>query len=73
MRMLAALAFVVGLASAQEVDALRLRIESLRPVDHVWRAVKWESCLLEGLERSRKEQKPILLWVFLHHPADERC
>ena len=54
-------------------DALQARIEAMKPDGHVWRDVRWETCLLKGLTRAREENKPVLLWVFLHNPNMERC
>ncbi len=45
----------------------------MRPARHVWREIQWKTCLLEGLQEARARNKPVLLWVFIHHPNDERC
>lgn len=60
-------------AYAQGPEKLRAEIESLRPQNHVWRQIKWINCPLEALRLSRQQQKPVLAWVFLGNPADERC
>ena len=57
-----------------DVETLRKEIEALRaPKDHIWRAVKWKTCLLDGLRESSRAKKPVLLWVFIHNPSVERC
>jgi hypothetical protein len=53
--------------------ALRAEIEALRPARHVWRAIPWKTCPLEALKESRERNKPVLAWVFLGTPTDERC
>ena len=53
--------------------ALRTEIEALKPAKHVWRAIAWKTCPLEALKASRQQNKPVLVWVFLGVPTDERC
>jgi hypothetical protein len=53
--------------------ALRAEIEALRPAQHVWRAIAWKTCPLEALKAAREQKKPIIAWVFLGVPTDERC
>ncbi len=53
--------------------ALQADIEALRPARHVWRAIRWHTCPLEALKASRRLEKPIIAWVFLGIPTDERC
>ena len=69
------LALYSGAAAAQEKgpDACQREIESLRPDDLVWKKAGWLNCPLEALRRSRAENKPIVVWVFLGNPSDERC
>jgi len=39
-----------------------------------WRKSEWKTCLLEALEASRVEKKPLILWVFIDLPVDDkRC
>ena len=60
-------------ASAKNPEALRAEVQSLIDTSDVpWRQITWESCLLEGLKRSREARKPLLLWVFIDRPADDR-
>jgi len=54
-------------------EALRAEIDALKPANHVWRAIPWKTCPLEALKASREQKKPILTWVFLGVPTDERC
>lgn len=53
--------------------ALQAEIEALRPVKHVWREITWKLCPLEALQAARAHNKPIIAWVFLGVPTDERC
>jgi hypothetical protein len=52
---------------------LQAEIEALKPKDHVWRRIPWKTCPLEALKAARTHKRPILTWVFLGIPADERC
>jgi hypothetical protein len=55
-------------------EAVKAEVEALRVPRVAWRAIAWKSCLLEGLEESRKQKKPVVLWVFIDRPADDaRC
>jgi hypothetical protein len=54
-------------------DALRDQIEAMRPAKHIWRAIDWKTCPLEALKAARGQKKPIIAWVFLGVPTDERC
>jgi hypothetical protein len=53
--------------------ALRAELEALKPRDHVWRAIAWKTCPLEALKAARAQKKPVIVWVFLGLPTDERC
>ncbi|MSR33087.1 MAG: hypothetical protein EXR99_16480 [Gemmataceae bacterium] len=81
-----ALAMVVGLLAsavwagetptdkkANSPEALKAEIEALIPAKHVWRAIHWKTCPLEALKASREQNKPVITWVFLGVPTDERC
>ncbi len=58
-------------SSPEEVLAA---VEALYVEDVAWRDIQWETCLLEGLEKSRAQHKPMSLWVFIDRPIDdERC
>ncbi len=54
-------------------EALQADIAALKPTEHVWRAIPWKTCPLDALKASREQHKPIITWVFLGTPADERC
>lgn len=55
-------------------EALKAEIEALKAAQVGWREIAWKSCLLEGLKESRKQKKPVLLWVFIDRPTDDaRC
>ncbi len=58
---------------ARSPEALQADIEALKPVQHTWRALAWETCPLEALKRARAQKKPVIVWVFLGLPTDERC
>jgi len=49
-------------------------VNGLKKEDVAWRKIEWRTCLLDGLKASRKQKKPIMLWVFIDRPIDdERC
>lgn len=79
MQAMIALAFLIlAPAMCQDItvsdpEALQAQIESLRPTTLVWREIAWIDCPLEALKLSREKRKPILAWVFLGNPKDERC
>jgi len=54
-------------------ESLQADIAALRPSKHAWREVAWVECPLEALKRAREEKKPIIAWVFLGYPSNERC
>jgi hypothetical protein len=54
-------------------EALRAEVEALRPPRVVWRDIAWKSCPLEALKEAREKNRPIITWVFLGSPVDERC
>lgn len=60
-------------AKPRAPEALQAEIESLKPAHHVWRAIAWTTCPLEALKTARAQQKPVIAWVFLGTPSDERC
>ncbi len=57
---------------AQTPQALKAEIEALKADKVAWREIQWKSCLLEGLKESREKKKPMLLWVFIDRPVDDR-
>ena len=53
---------------------LLAHVESLHVKDVPWRSIPWKTCLLDGIRESRKQHKPIVLWIFIDRPVDdERC
>ena len=69
------LALFSGAVAAQDKgpEAFQREIEALKQGDLAWRKAGWLNCPLEALRRSRSEKKPIIAWVFLGNPSDERC
>ena len=61
---------VISIRIPQDMKA---DIEALKPARHVWREIPWKTCPLEALKASREQNKPIIAWVFLGIPTDERC
>jgi hypothetical protein len=60
-------------AQQPAMDSLQARIEALKPAKVVWREIQWFDCPLEALRQSRAQKKPVIVWVFLGNPKDERC
>ena len=55
-------------------EAVKSEIEALAEGDVAWREIGWGTCLLEGLKVSRAQGKPVVLWVFIDRPVDDkRC
>tara|TARA_R110002073_G_scaffold304298_1_gene473015 strand:- start:210 stop:1058 length:849 start_codon:yes stop_codon:yes gene_type:complete len=55
-------------------EEIQSAIASLRVEDVAWRKIEWKTCLLDGLRASREQNKPIILWVFIDRPVDDkRC
>ena len=69
---MAAPEFVAAAKKAQTPQALKAEIEALKVDKVAWREIQWKSCVLEGLKESREKKKPMLLWVFIDRPADDR-
>jgi hypothetical protein len=54
--------------------SLKGPIEALPPAKLASREIQWKTCLLEGLQASREQGKPALLWIFIDRPVDDaRC
>mgnify|MGYP006089435817 CR=1 FL=1 len=85
---ISALLFVTGLIPAQQPDdlpghqqahaigtkALKEKIKAMRVQDVAWRKINWKTCLLDGIRASRKQNKPMILWIFIDLPVDDkRC
>ena len=55
-------------------EQVRSEVEALKKEDVAWRKIAWKTCLLDGLQASREQNKPIMLWIFIDRPIDdERC
>lgn len=55
-------------------EALLKEVEALKAPKPAWREIPWKPCLIEGLRESAEKKKPVLLWVFIDRPADDkRC
>ena len=55
-------------------EKLRAEIEAMIVKDVAWRMIPWKTCLLDGIAASKKEKKPIIFWVFIDRPVDDkRC
>ena len=49
-------------------------VEAMREADVSWRKIPWHTCLLKGLREAQAEKKPVILWVFIDRPVDDkRC
>ncbi len=73
MKQLLAAALLMAQESPSTPEALRAEIEAMRPARHVWREIAWKTCPLEALRESREKKRPVVAWVFLGTPGDERC
>jgi len=54
-------------------ESLLAEIQKLIPEKLSWREISWKTCLLEALNTSREQQKPVLTWIFGGNPNHERC
>ena len=55
-------------------EQLSADVESLHVEEVAWRKIPWKTCLLDGIRESRRQHKPIMLWIFIDRPIDdERC
>jgi hypothetical protein len=77
-----ALAAAIGgmhVCAADQSDArspgqIRAAVDGLQKEDVAWRDVHWKTCLIDGLDESRRTGKPLVLWIFIDRPIDdERC
>lgn len=61
-------------ASPGSIEELKAEIAGMRVADVAWRQIGWKTCLIDGLKASREQEKPVLLWVFIDRPVDDkRC
>lgn len=55
-------------------DELRERVTALYVEETPWRTIDWKTCLIDGLQASKAQGKPMILWIFIDRPIDdERC
>ena len=55
-------------------EAVRAEYDALSVEEVEWRKIDWRTCLIDGLNASKKQSKPVLLWVFIDRPVDDkRC
>jgi hypothetical protein len=53
---------------------IRATVDGLQREEVAWRKVLWRTCLIDGLNESRRTGKPLVLWIFIDRPIDdERC
>ena len=67
-----ALAGPLQSAEASSADVLRAEVNSLQVEEVAWRKIDWKTCLIDGFNTSRKLNKPVILWVFIDRPVDDR-
>ncbi len=61
-------------AAAPTFAELDAEVAALREEKVAWREIAWKSCLLEGLAEAKRQNKPVVCWVFIDRPIDdERC
>ena len=60
--------------SLRSTKQLEAEIASMKVDEVAWRKIAWRTCLLDALRESHNENKPLLLWVFIDRPVDDkRC
>ena len=65
---------VAGPAQKPNHEELKKEMDSMRLPNVAWRRIEWKTCLLEGLRASRRKNKPLILWIFIDLPVDDkRC
>lgn len=61
-------------SAAKSRAALLTEVNALHVEQVAWRKIAWKTCLLDGIRESRKQHKPMILWIFIDRPVnDERC
>ena len=59
---------------ASKADPLKAQIDALKVPKVAWREIPWRTCLADALRESAEKKKPVLLWVFIDRPVDDkRC
>jgi hypothetical protein len=65
---------LAGSAQPHGYEELKKERDAMRLPNVAWRSIQWETCLLKGLRASRKKNKPLILWIFIDLPIDDkRC
>lgn len=60
--------------SLKSTKQLEAEIAAMKVDEVAWRRITWRICLLDALRESHAENKPLLLWVFIDRPVDDkRC
>ena len=62
-----------AILALQDIEQLQRDIESMKPAKLAWHEIAWRECPLEALREAREKKKPVIAWVFLGTPSDERC
>lgn len=61
-------------AAADSIDSIKQEIAGMKAEGVAWRKVEWRTCLIDGLRESREQNKPVILWIFIDRPIDDkRC
>ena len=62
------------LNKAHSPEEIRIEVGSLRKNDVAWREIRWKTWLIDGLQESKRTNRPLMLWIFIDRPIDdERC
>ncbi len=67
------LMLVLALAQDPTPESVKSQIDELRPAKLAWADIAWKTCPLEAMAEARRSKRPIITWVFLGNPGDERC
>jgi hypothetical protein len=63
-----------GVIKQTSFEDVRAADNAMKVHDVEWRKIAWKTCLLDGLQTSREQKKPIMLWIFIDRPIDDdRC
>ena len=56
------------------VEEMRREVQAMREAEVAWRHIPWRTCLVQGLREWKAESKPVVLWMFIDRPIDDkRC
>jgi hypothetical protein len=63
-----------GVIKQRSFEEVLAAVNAMKVHDVEWRKIAWKTCLLDGLQASREQKKPVMLWIFIDRPIDdERC